>query len=156
MAINRHAVQGVKLTANFSLKEFFEGKAMPNEAIEMAYQECQPEKLPRVGVLACHLQEIRDKAMKHFGKERFKGLMITAGIRPKKWELMRGRSGNSQHTEYWAGDFAPVCAKEDFEEIMSWIFEKEFVAFLQNSFQIFIVLKSELMFFRQFFVANYD
>lgn len=116
-------LENVQLTENFWLKEFIEGSAMSAEAIKIIYEEIEPAKLARVGVLAAELQKLRDKAKSEFG-DRFKGLNITCGIRPEKWEKMRGRSGKSQHTQYWAADFTPICDPSDFEEVFNWLFEE--------------------------------
>ena len=55
-------LENVQLTANFWLKEFIEGSAMSAEAIKIIYEEIEPAKLARVGVLAAELQKLRDKA----------------------------------------------------------------------------------------------
>jgi uncharacterized protein YcbK (DUF882 family) len=54
------------------------------------------ELLPNLQKLANNLQVLRD----YLGKP----IHINAGFRPKWWEHLRGRSGNSQHTLCKAAD----------------------------------------------------
>jgi uncharacterized protein YcbK (DUF882 family) len=122
MALNRHDIQGVKLTKDFWLIEFVEGKAMPPEAIKMNYEQLPIYLLPRIGVIAMDLQILRDKAKQVFG-DKLKGIQVNCGARVKKWELLQGRSGDSQHCELWAADITPICAEEDFNEIFEWMYD---------------------------------
>lgn len=121
MSLNKQAIQGIKLTKDFWLIEFIEGKVMPAEAIRMNYKELPIEKLSRIGVLAQYLQDLRNKAKQVFGN-KLKGIQINCGVRVKKWELLQDRSGNSQHCELWAADITPICAEEDFKEIFEWMY----------------------------------
>ena len=113
----------VQLTNNLWLHEFLESSSMPEESIAMTYEDLEPEKLARIGVIAERIQNIRNKAVQIFGK-RIRGIEILAGVRVKRWELLRKRSGNSQHTEYWGADFRPICDDEDYEEIFNWIYDQ--------------------------------
>lgn len=112
----------MKLTTNFSLKEFIEG-AMPSEAIKMNYEQITVEQRKNIGLIAEELQKLRDKTKAEFGS-KFSGFRITSGLRQKAWELKQGRSGNSQHTKGWAVDFQPICDKEDYLIIFYWIFKQ--------------------------------
>ena len=90
-----------KLTKNFSLYEYMEGQAMPNEAIKLAWQNFTPEIEEKIKLFMPVVQEIRDWVNVEFrnenqGKEI--GLVITSGFRSKEWEIKQGRSGKSQHT----------------------------------------------------------
>lgn len=94
---------------------------MPSKGVEMAYAEIEVEKLSRIGVIAERLQNIRDEAKAEFGSKLI-GIEICAGVRPEKWELLQGRSGKSQHVEYWTADFIPICENdEDYVLIFDWI-----------------------------------
>jgi hypothetical protein len=88
----------------------------------MAYEDLDVSKLARIGVIAERVQNIRNKAVQIFGK-RFNGFVITAGVRPERWEKLRGRSGKSQHTEYWTVDIQPICKDEDYMEIFNWVYD---------------------------------
>jgi hypothetical protein len=112
----------MKLTTNFSLKEFMEGE-MPKEAIKMNYDLISDEQRKNIGLIAIELQKLRDKTKAEFGS-KFTGFKITSGLRQKAWELKQKRSGNSQHTKGWAVDFQPICANEDYLIIFGWVFKQ--------------------------------
>lgn len=112
----------MKLTANFSLKEFIEGE-MPKEAIKMNYDLISDEQRKNIGLIAEELQKLRDKTKAEFGS-KFTGFKITSGLRQKAWELKQKRSGNSQHVKGWAVDFQPICANEDYLIIFYWVFKQ--------------------------------
>jgi hypothetical protein len=112
----------MKLTANFSLKEFMEGE-MPKEAIKMNYDLISDEQRKNIGLIAVELQKLRDKTKAEFGS-KFTGFKITSGLRQKAWELKQKRSGNSQHVKGWAVDFQPICSNEDYLIIFGWVFKQ--------------------------------
>jgi hypothetical protein len=112
----------MKLTANFSLKEFIEGE-MPKEAIKMNYDLLTDEQQKNIGLIAIELQKLRDKTKAEFGS-KFTGFKITSGLRQKAWELKQKRSGNSQHVKGWAVDFQPICSNEDYLIIFGWVFKQ--------------------------------
>lgn len=115
-------MENKKLAPNFWFKEFMEGTALPIKAIRMNYEDFNESKMPELIKLAESLQFIRDCTKEKFG-DKFKGFTITAGLRVKRWELERGRSGKSQHVNYNAADIQPICAVDDYMEIFNWIFE---------------------------------
>ena len=115
-------MEKVQLTKNLWLHEFLEGTSMPSEAIAITYEDLEPAKLARIGVIAERIQNIRNATKKKFGK-RFNGFRVCAGVRVKRWELLRERSGKSQHTEYWTADIQPICKDEDYLEIFNWIYD---------------------------------
>ena len=112
----------MKLTTNFSLKEFMEGE-MPKEAIKMNYDLLTDEQRKNIGLIAIELQKLRDKTKAEFGS-KFTCFKVTSGLRQKAWELKQKRSGNSQHTKGWAVDFQPICANEDYLIIFGWVFKQ--------------------------------
>lgn len=111
----------MKLTNNFSLKEFLEGK-MPKEAIKLNYALLTIEQSKNIILIAEKLQEIRGLTKAEFGS-KFTGFKITSGLRQKEWEIKQKRSGNSQHTQGWAVDFQPICADADYLIIFAWVFK---------------------------------
>lgn len=116
-----------QLTKNFSLYEYMEGQAMPTNAIKLAWMYFTPELEAKIKAFMPELQSIRDWANAEFkfennGKEI--GIAITAGYRPKEWELMQGRSGNSQHT-ICAVDFRFInCPKPLADDILQAVYDK--------------------------------
>lgn len=110
-----------QVTPNFSLREYIEGVALPKEAIRMNYQDFEVDKMPKVRSILNISQIIRDATKEKF-KNRFKGFVITSGLRVLRWELDQGRSGKGQHPQYTAVDIQPICSDEDYMEIFNWVF----------------------------------
>lgn len=111
-----------QVTPNFSLREYIEGVALPKEAIRMNYQDFEVDKMPKVRSILNISQIIRDATKEKF-KNRFKGFVITSGLRVLRWELAQGRSGKGQHPQYTAVDIQPICSDEDYMEIFNWVFD---------------------------------
>jgi hypothetical protein len=81
-----------KLTANFSLWEFLESRFFTKEQQARVYQHYsafEADLRPEIQALAENLQVLRD----WLGS----GVSINIALRPKWYELEKGRSGNSQH-----------------------------------------------------------
>jgi len=112
----------MQLTKNFHLDEFLNGTALPGEAQAMN-QEPTMEQLLSIGQISFAMQVVRNEVQKQFGS-RFKGFVVTAGLRDLEWELKQGRSGRSQHVKGWAVDVQPICSYDDYLEIFYWIFNK--------------------------------
>ena len=118
-----------QLTTNFWLYEFIEGRALPARAIELNWRNIKEFKRDRYQELAFLLQAIRDEINDEFidangGKEI--GITINSGFRCKQWELMRGRSGNSQHTVDAASDIVPVnCSNELAIRIIKYLHDQD-------------------------------
>jgi uncharacterized protein YcbK (DUF882 family) len=114
----------MKLTANFSLKELIEAQ-MPTQAIKINNEDITAVERDNCQKIAEVLQDVRNKVNAKFrGKGgRDIGLRITSGYRSKRWELLRGRSGNSMHVQGLAVDFVPVNCVDDAQyiEIYNWI-----------------------------------
>lgn len=88
----------MNLTKNFRSREFlyFDFFGEYQEKVVEDFDIYQEELLPNLQELANNLQVLRD----YLGKP----VHINAGYRPKWWEHLRGRSGNSQHTLCKAAD----------------------------------------------------
>jgi uncharacterized protein YcbK (DUF882 family) len=114
----------MKLTANFSLKELIEAQ-MPADAIRINNEDITDAEKENCKRIAEVLQDLRNKVNAKFrGKGgRGIGLRITSGYRSKRWELLRGRSGNSMHVQALAADVVPVNCVNDAQyiEIYKWI-----------------------------------
>lgn len=126
----------MKLTPNFSFKEFTDwGKfhnmtASDTKLLTSFITEDLKvnEKLRKASAkkIAVELEVIRTKIRAAYPDYDI-GIRILSGLRPKAWELYRGRSGTSRHT---IGDVADwdVIAKglpvEKRNEIMAWIFKE--------------------------------
>lgn len=121
MLVTKIEARKIRLQTNYTLHEFLEGSNMPQQAIDMNYEQLTVEQLCKIGMIAFELQKVRDRAKARFG-DRLRGLRIVAGLRQKMWELLRDRSGNSEHVEGWAVDVQPICDDEDYAEIFDWIF----------------------------------
>lgn len=124
MIITPQQARTIKLQPNYSLHEFLEGTALSKQAIDMNYELLTVEQLCKIGMIAYKLQDLRNKTLAEFGV-KFKGFRITAGLRQKQWELMRKRSGNSQHVQGWAVDIQPICDVKDYAQIFNWVFKSQ-------------------------------
>lgn len=86
----------MKLTNNFTLKEFTNNRFATPEQQKKSDESLTPEILDNLQELADNLQVLRD--------ELKAPITISIAFRPKWWELLKDRSGNSQHTLGKAGD----------------------------------------------------
>lgn len=111
----------LQLTPSFSLKEMLEGTALPREAIVMNYQDFEEWMVKELKQVAIIIQIMRDATEEKFG-DRFRGFVVTAGLRVLRWEKAQKRSGNGQHPKATAADIQPICDDEDYMEIFNWIF----------------------------------
>lgn len=115
-----------QLTKNFRLYEFLESQ-MPDEAIAMNWKYIDRGTVLSAEIAALELEKIRKLINDNFKSDLgFSdiGIRIAAGFRCKEWELLRGRSGNSQHT-IMAADFQPVkCSRELAVKILHFVFSK--------------------------------
>lgn len=115
-----------QLTKNFRLYEFIEAQ-MPDEAIALNWKYFLPEYILRWELLALELEKMRKLINDNFESDLLFpeiGIRISAGFRCKEWELIRGRSGNSQHT-ICAADIQPVrCSMEQAVKILHFIYSK--------------------------------
>lgn len=90
----------MKLTKNFRLSEFnVSGVEIPKSVVNRIKN-----------FHAVPMQKIREI----YGKPIT--VSERSGYRPKWWEVMRGRSGNSQHTYYGTSKGATDWTVDDFEE----------------------------------------
>lgn len=115
-----------KLAKHFSLYEFIEGK-LPSEAISLNWKNIDQMDLDKIQEAAEHAEYIRELINKEFKSDMGAseiGLQINSGWRCKEWELIRGRSGNSQHT-IAAYDAVPInCSYKQAAEIIEWLHYK--------------------------------
>jgi uncharacterized protein YcbK (DUF882 family) len=82
----------MKLTNNFSLKEFIESRfydVKTQKKVWESYEKDKDELLPEIQKLANQLQFIRDYLDAPVN--------INIAYRPKWYEISKGRKGNSQH-----------------------------------------------------------
>lgn len=119
------------MTQNFSIVEVTTwarhqsmNDADRKKATEMAMDAMNDEVEANAIKIANELQKLRDKINTEnpeFGGKL--GLRILSWFRPKKWELYRKRSGNSQHTKGHAVDFIIVgCEQKKAQELTRKLF----------------------------------
>jgi len=92
------------LTENFKLKEFIRNRWFNKKDEEIAdklYKENQTIR-HNIKVLAIQLQNLRDYCSKKYNKDV--SISINIALRPIPYEIRKGRSGNSRHTEGLAAD----------------------------------------------------
>ena len=115
-----------RLTKNFMLYEFLEAQ-LPFEAISLNWKYIQEGDIFGWELLALEFQKLRGLINENFKSDiGFDdiGIRVTSGYRCKEWELLRGRSGDSQHTKC-AGDIQPTnCSRELAVKILHWIYSK--------------------------------
>lgn len=115
-----------QLTKNFRLYEFIEAQ-MPDEAIALNWKYFDPANIVRWELLALELEKMRKLINDNFKSDlNFPeiGIRIAAGYRCIEWELIRKRSGQSQHT-ICAADIQPVrCSREQAVKILHFVFSK--------------------------------
>ena len=104
----------MKLTTNFQLKEFINSRFFSKsqqKKVWLDFEENKSDLLPKIQKLANQLQVLRT----HFDKP----IIINISYRPKWYELLKGRSGNSKHVLGIAVDFSikEVSTKEIREAI---------------------------------------
>ncbi len=121
----------MQLTSNFHLNEVtnwpkFQGMKPTEQAlaIQLATDNLTDEVKENARKIAVELQELREivnHEFKHIGVEI--GLRALSWFRPKEWELMRQRSGNSQHITGHAVDFIVTgLTPEQTKVVMQWLF----------------------------------
>lgn len=119
-------IQNRKLTHNFDLYEFIEGK-LPKEGVAMNWKNIAQMDLKKIEEAAKHAQSIRDLINKEFlsdTKSPEIGLQINSGWRCREWELKQGRSGNSQHV-IAAYDAVPTnCSLSQASSIIGWLYHR--------------------------------
>lgn len=87
----------MKLSKNFDLKEFLESVFFNDEQQEKVYESFSNDEALLINAteLAKNLQVLRNKVG---------AVSINIAYRPKWYELLKKRSGNSQHTKLKAAD----------------------------------------------------
>ena len=118
-----------KLTDNFSLYEFIES-SLPKQAVDLNWQHIDQfsVNLHTWESLAVELQKIRNIINLEYrqgngGREI--ALKLTSAFRCKEWELIRGRTGSSQHCVGVAADIQPLnCSNSLAVEIMQWLYSR--------------------------------
>jgi hypothetical protein len=115
-----------QLTQHFRLYEFIESQ-MPDEAVALNWKYFDTSTIMLWEILALELEKTRKLINENFTSDlgfQEIGIRIAAGFRCKEWELIRGRSGNSQHT-ICAADIQPVkCSREMAVKILHFIYSK--------------------------------
>ncbi|GHB44325.1 YcbK family protein [Mongoliitalea lutea] len=106
-----------KLTTNFNLSEFVLNKFAKNQAEQQRVIDSLTEDIEKsIEELAKNLQVLRD--------ELGARITVNIGFRPKWWELLRGRSGKSQHACGKAADivvngFTPAQVANTIERLIA-------------------------------------
>ena len=107
--------ENTKLSEHFTLYEYVEGAAMPNNAIEMNWKAWSDEHEAKVKEHIETLEQLRtwlNHCYKSHNDDKTISLSITAGFRCLEWEKHQGRSGNSQHTVCAFDIKASNCSRE--------------------------------------------
>jgi len=119
-------IENRKLTSHFMLYEFLEAQ-MPDEAVALNWKYITEDTVYRSEIIALELEKVRKLVNDNFKSDigfHEIGLRITSGYRCIEWELLRDRSGNSQHT-IMAVDLQPVrCSRELAVKILHFIYVK--------------------------------
>ena len=119
-----------QVTPNFTMKEAFDWINFFNRDktfIEQYYKWCvedfSPEKEQRLLREFKRLQAYRDAVNRKFPEFGGRiGVRITSGVRPRLYELEKGRSGNSRHASWDAFDWVITGVPEPQKsEIMKWL-----------------------------------
>ena len=87
------------MTKNFQLNEFLESRFFSEEQQKKViadFEKNKKELLPKLQKLANNLQVLRD--------DLNASVSINIAYRPKWYEILKGRSGNSRHCKCEAGD----------------------------------------------------
>lgn len=108
----------MKLTKNFSLKEFIESIFYSDNIQKQVwedYKHNEDELLPKIVKLAYQLQTLRDKINKP--------IHVNISYRPVWYEESKGRNGKSRHTKGEAADIrvedmTPKELKDVIEELI--------------------------------------
>jgi uncharacterized protein YcbK (DUF882 family) len=106
------------MTKNFKLNEFLESRFFSeSEQIRVLadFEKNKKELLPKLQKLANNLQVLRDALNA--------SISINIAYRPKWYELLKGRSGNSRHCKCEAGDitvdgYTPLQVNSKIEELI--------------------------------------
>lgn len=117
-----------KITTNFSLYEFVEGKAMPKQAIEMNWENIELLSEEEMFKTLTMLEKDREEINKEFKKENDNKnitIIITSGWRCPLWEKSKGRGELTRHSRAFAVDWIPGnCSDELAVKIMEWHYKK--------------------------------
>jgi hypothetical protein len=114
-----------KLTLDFTLYEFIESQ-LPFQAVQINWANIADFKKDRAKRI-CELLQVKRQLINNIFREKNGnkeiGLRITSGFRAVEWERLRGRSGESQHTQSWAVDVQPTgCSDQLAIEIMRFLY----------------------------------
>jgi uncharacterized protein YcbK (DUF882 family) len=119
----------MQLTKNFHLNEVTEwakwqtmSDADKAKATELAKKAMNDDVLFNAKRIAQKLQVIREQVNAQFPEYGGKvGVRALSWLRAKEWELIRGRSGASQHVTGHAVDFIFVGVPQaDVQKLMNW------------------------------------
>ena len=105
------SIENFKLSENFTLYEFIEGINMPEEAIELNWENIDELNIDEAIQIAERVQKERDYVNEVFQEENGGveiGFAITSGFRCLEWEHSQGRSGNGMHPKSKAMDIIPI------------------------------------------------
>jgi|TARA_B110000908_G_scaffold163665_1_gene210505 uncharacterized protein YcbK (DUF882 family) len=106
------------MTKNFQLNEFLESRFFSEEQQKKViadFEKNKKELLPKLQKLANNLQVLRD--------DLNASVSINIAYRPKWYELLKGRSGNSKHClceacDITADGYTPLQVRSKIEELI--------------------------------------
>lgn len=117
------SIPNTRLTTDFSLYEFIEAQ-LPPRGVALNWKNIRKMDMEKIHMAAQHAQSIRDLINKEFKNDLYArpiGLTITSGWRCREWELLRGRSGDSQHTIAAYDAIPSNCSLRMAVSIIGWI-----------------------------------
>ena len=113
------------LTKNIKLYEVIGGASMPPEGVAMTWRLIAGFNEARMQAICKRVQEVLDIVNSVFrARNNNKPItfIIGSGYRPREWEILRGRSGNSRHVLSDALDIIPSnCSARLAVEIIQWM-----------------------------------
>jgi len=120
------ALPNTQLTRNFHLYEFIEAQ-LPFEAVALNWKYITRFDMLKWEEMALELEKDRRLINEHHKPDLFGfddiGIRITSGFRCIEWELLRGRSGLSQHT-ICAVDYIPTnVSRSKAIVILKWLYD---------------------------------
>lgn len=133
----KKVLENEKLERNFSLYEFIEGTQIGKNGAELNWKYINSLKEPALKKLIANIKKIAKELqfVRNLVNTEFKteiGIEITSGFRCLEYEKLKGRTGESQHTQGHCADFRVVCESDDiYNDAMRSIFkyyrDKDFI-----------------------------
>ena len=117
-----------QLTHNISLHSVIGGTNLPAKGNKMAWRHFAAFDESRMTALCRKIESVFEDVNANF-QAKNKGkritILVAAGFRPRVWELLQKRTGNSRHTTSDALDVVPGnCTRKLAVEILAWLNQK--------------------------------